>query len=190
MRKSKFDPEEVRRLYWQENLSTPAIARQMNFGGGAPAVLRYMQRHDIPRRTIGESVAISWVGNDARREWAGKNIGRAAVEFYEKGVATRASQYRQKPSRWEKVAIEHLTSLGEEFEFQVQFGRYIADFVLPSRMLIIEIDSLHHRILHIKERDALRTIYLENLGYTVRRIMAGAERAVSTFKRHIDESLG
>jgi very-short-patch-repair endonuclease len=189
MKQPKWNPEDIRRLYWEENLSTTAIAKAVGSGGGAPAIIRFMQRHGIPRRTNAEGISLSWQGADDRRAWAAANLRHQSVAHYEKGVATRADQYRNKPNQWERAAIEYLTTKKVAFQFQVAFNVYIADFVLPERMLIIEIDSLHHRMPHIAARDQRRTEYLEGLGYTVRRVNVQAERAMSTFHSHLDACL-
>lgn len=55
-----------------------------------------------------------------------------------------------------------------QFDFQVVFGYYIADFVFPDRMLIMELDGKSHN--KQKEYDANRDKYLTSLGFVVWRV--------------------
>jgi len=59
--------------------------------------------------------------------------------------------------------------LGEyKFVRELVIGHYIADFVCREKKLVIEIDGGQH--MDAVEYDALRTKYLESLGYRVLRI--------------------
>lgn len=49
-------PEEIRRLYWDEGLSTRAIAKRLHVNPAS--VSSYMQRHGIPTRTMTEAYAL------------------------------------------------------------------------------------------------------------------------------------
>lgn len=54
------------------------------------------------------------------------------------------------------------------FDFQVRIGFYIADFVFPAHMLIIEIDGSSHK--GREDHDAARDRFLVAHGFTVWRI--------------------
>lgn len=54
------------------------------------------------------------------------------------------------------------------FDFQVRIGFYIADFVFPAQMLIVEIDGSSHK--GREEHDAARDRFLVAHGFTVWRI--------------------
>ena len=55
---------------------------------------------------------------------------------------------------------------GKKFKRQVLIGDYIADFVCPDTMLVIELDgSQHVDNIHDKKRDS----YMQEIGYTVLR---------------------
>lgn len=49
-------------------------------------------------------------------------------------------------------------------------GFYIVDFYLPYNNLIIEIDGKYHEIPNAKYNDDIRTQYLRNIGYKIKRI--------------------
>lgn len=55
-----------------------------------------------------------------------------------------------------------------QFDFQVRIGPYFADFVFPSRMLVIEIDGTSHE--NQKDYDTERDNFMQGLGFTVWRI--------------------
>lgn len=60
-----------------------------------------------------------------------------------------------------------LTKHGLFFLEQRVIGRYIADILLPYKMLIIELDGNHHYLPEYKERDASRTVWLKQFGFRV-----------------------
>lgn len=168
---TNYTPELLHRLYIEERLSTTEIAKQLGLSNGAGGIYRALKRYGIPTRSKADSVAISWEkAPDERRIAAGENIGKQARENYAAGVATRAKQYREKPTPSEKLVIDMFTEMGEPFEFQVQFGIYIADFVLPNRGLVLEIDSLHHRTKSISDRDSIRDALIAGHGYRTVRV--------------------
>lgn len=61
---------------------------------------------------------------------------------------------------------------GSAFEMQVVFGYYILDFVIPSKMLIIEIDGASHNAQ--AEYDKRRDAFCEKYGLSVLRILNNA----------------
>lgn len=64
--KSRIDPEEVRRLYWEEGLSLFAIAERL---GVVFQTIHYiMQRDNIPRRSSSEINALVWAKRLAGRD--------------------------------------------------------------------------------------------------------------------------
>jgi very-short-patch-repair endonuclease len=58
---------------------------------------------------------------------------------------------------------------GVAFRRQVPIGPYIADFVSPATMLIVEIDGGQHFEDAHEQRDAVRATYLKAEGYRVLR---------------------
>ena len=79
---------------------------------------------------------------------------------------------------------------GVKFSRQVVIGRYIADFVARSRKLIIEIDSDTHVD---PEKDARRTLELEEAGYRVIRfsnsdVMTNLEGVLTTISAALLDS--
>lgn len=75
----------------------------------------------------------------------------------------------QRLTRHELMFMRKLTlSSLVKFDFQVQVGGYIVDFIFPERMLIIEIDGQSHE----KQRlyDLERDRFIESVGFTVWRV--------------------
>lgn len=69
---------------------------------------------------------------------------------------------RQFQSRLRRSKIEHKS--------QQLIGPFIADFVIPRRMLVIEVDGGVHVSHEAQEYDAQRTAYLESHGFAVLRV--------------------
>lgn len=61
---------------------------------------------------------------------------------------------------------------GEAFEMQVVFGYYILDFVIPSKLLVVEIDGTSHN--KQREYDQRRDAFCEKYGLSVLRILNNA----------------
>lgn len=66
---------------------------------------------------------------------------------------------------WSKLRNRQLDGL--KFRRQSPIGRYIVDFVVESRKVILELDGGHHALQ--LETDAERTRVLESMGYIVMR---------------------
>lgn len=69
---------------------------------------------------------------------------------------------RQFQSRLRRHKIQHKS--------QQLIGPFIADFVIPRRMLVIEVDGGVHLSRAAQEYDAQRTRYLESQGFSVLRL--------------------
>ena len=85
-----------------------------------------------------------------------------------------ALEMRRQPTPTEAALwaiLRHRDALGFRTKRQSVIGRYVADFVVPSVRLVVEVDgSVHHgREL----ADARRSADLELLGYSVFRLTAG-----------------
>lgn len=80
----------------------------------------------------------------------------------------RAATYRFNPTFSESKFRKRLSTTGLKFEFQSVLGVYIADFVIPSKMLVIEIDGDTHN--ERQEYDERRTKKLKSFGFRVLRI--------------------
>jgi len=66
---------------------------------------------------------------------------------------------------WARLRNRQLDNL--KFRRQVPRGRFIADFLCDEAMLILEVDGSQHD--ENPGADAMRTAYLESLGYAVMR---------------------
>ncbi len=68
---------------------------------------------------------------------------------------------------WNEVRAHRLMGLG--FRRQFPIGSYVVDFACPSKRLIVEIDGSQHGEDETARRDAVRTRFLEQDGWTVLR---------------------
>lgn len=80
----------------------------------------------------------------------------------------RSTGMRKKPTTHEQVAYYALKLLNLPFHRQVVIGRYIVDFLLTNRNVILEIDGPSHTktVRYDKERDT----FLRRMGWTVLRV--------------------
>jgi very-short-patch-repair endonuclease len=80
----------------------------------------------------------------------------------------RANEMRICPTYAEGVVYDLLRENNIIFQSQVVFGYYILDFVIPSKLLIIELDGVSHKKnnLHDKNRDN----FCKDFGLTTLRV--------------------
>ena len=81
----------------------------------------------------------------------------------------RAQEMRRNPTEPEKRLWRHLSNgqlAGLKFRRQQVIGPYIADFMCPSRSLIVEVDG----DTHDEMKDRLRDDYLAEFGFAVLRV--------------------
>ncbi len=80
-----------------------------------------------------------------------------------------AKEHRSVPTEAEERMWQHLKGrkTGEKFRRQHILGKYIADFACLEKRLIVEIDGLIHQLPENKEADAMRTTWLESIGFRV-----------------------
>lgn len=84
-----------------------------------------------------------------------------------KHIKRFARQMRHKLTVHELMFLRRLTLANvASFDFQVRVGFYVADFVFPSKMLIIELDGPSHDADH----DAKRDEWLGQAGFTTWRV--------------------
>lgn len=84
-----------------------------------------------------------------------------------KHVTKFANRMRHKLSQKEMMFLRRLTLANvASFDFQIRIGFYIADFVFPAKMLILELDGPEHDAEH----DAKRDRFLQTAGFIVWRI--------------------
>lgn len=95
--------------------------------------------------------------------------------FQPKHIKKFADRMRHRLTAKELMFLRRLTLANvASFDFQVRIGFYVADFVFPAKMLIIEIDGKSHAAR--SERDAKRDEWLGRAGFTTWRI-SNAEAA-------------
>lgn len=82
------------------------------------------------------------------------------------------------PSSIERTVAVLLDSLGLRYLQQYPLGRFVVDFLLPDKMLVIECDgSYWHNLPGRPERDAARDVWLRSCGYEVLRLPEQAIRS-------------
>lgn len=108
-----------------------------------------------------------------------------------------AKTHRRTPTPAEKVMWEVLrgSSMGVKFRRQHAIGDYIADFVCLSHQLVVEIDGGYHEITEQQELDAIRTEYLNNVGFEVLRftneeVLGNTDAVIDTIAQHLSHSAG
>ena len=82
-----------------------------------------------------------------------------------------SKEMRNKPTQAEAIMWYYLcgSQLGVKFRRQHIIGDYIVDFVSLKYNLVIEIDGRIHNLTEQKEHDAIRTDFLNSMGYHVLR---------------------
>lgn len=83
-------------------------------------------------------------------------------------LSKRAKKLTANATKAERTFRKRLTDQGINHTFQQVIGFYIADFLLPHKCLIIELDGSVH--LKRQKYDARRTKWLESFGFKVLRI--------------------
>ena len=80
-----------------------------------------------------------------------------------------ACENRRNQTLAESVLWENIRdgAVGVKFLRQHIIGDYIVDFLARSEGLIIEVDGAYHAERHQMEEDAVRTEFLQSLGYRV-----------------------
>lgn len=79
-------------------------------------------------------------------------------------------QMRTSPSPSEKRVRSILTEFGFDFLHQEILGVWIIDFMLPSKMVAIEVDGPEHHLPRKQTSDFHRDQFLQSVGITVVRI--------------------
>ncbi len=96
-----------------------------------------------------------------------------------KHVRKFADKMRRRPVAHELMFLRRLTLANiASFDYQVRVGYYIADFVFPNKMLIIELDGPQHDAAYDTRRDA----FLAQAGFIVWRIPNGKGGALAAYK--------
>ena len=82
-----------------------------------------------------------------------------------KQLRSFAARMRKYPTRGEIQAALILSNLNLRYLNQVPFGFYILDFVVPSKLLVIEIDGSSHdnKVDYDKQRD----LFIQSFGLQV-----------------------
>lgn len=94
----------------------------------------------------------------------------SADPVYYKELRLRAKNNRNNPTEAESYLWEMLRDKkmeGYKFRRQHILGKYIVDFICLSKSLIIEVDGGYHDTPDQQYDDAVRSAFLEKLGYTV-----------------------
>ncbi len=91
------------------------------------------------------------------------------LPIYPKGAIQRARNLRNNMTETEWRLWGHIRrkQLDVRFKRQVPIGKYIVDFFALEIALVIEIDGSQHFSNENREKDIIRTKYLEKYGLTV-----------------------
>ena len=104
-----------------------------------------------------------------------------------------ARKNRKNPTLAEQVLWKYIREqvLGVKFLRQHVIGDYIADFVAPGCMLVIEVDGAYHSEPQQMRDDVIRTSSLEKSGFKVIRfsneeVLYNTQDTLNKIKQHID----
>lgn len=78
-------------------------------------------------------------------------------ESYYQILKDRAGSMSNDPTSSEDLLYKKLRENRIQFWKQIVVGFYIADIILPDRMLIVEVDGNHHKQKDKRKRDTART---------------------------------
>ena len=103
-----------------------------------------------------------------------------------------AKENRRNMTIAEKILWEELRNnkTGCKFRKQHPIGDYIADFICIEKRLIIEVDGGYHNSMEQQQNDAVRTIDIEKMEYSVIRFTnEEVEKHLPTVIMRIKETL-
>lgn len=80
----------------------------------------------------------------------------------------RAKALKANSTRAEQIMEYRLIEMGIKYRSQVVIGWYIADILIPNKLLVIELDGSSHNSKDIA--DAKRTFWLKQFGFEVLRV--------------------
>ena len=93
-----------------------------------------------------------------------------SLEYNSKNIGLAKQLRKNATSQENRLWYDFLSKHPIRFQRQKAIGNFIADFYCHKAKLVIEIDGLQHQTEEGKERDQIRTEYLEEYGLTVLRI--------------------
>lgn len=92
-------------------------------------------------------------------------------EYQRKVLDGRIAKLKSAHTSIEVAIAALLDVLGIEYQTQVRMGRYVVDFYIPSKNLVIECDGDYwHSTERAKVTDARKDAYLLSKGYTILRL--------------------
>lgn len=151
-----LDPEEVRRLHWDEGLSQYKIAEE--FGVHQTTIRNIMCRNNIPRRSQREGIVVNkgrilTIGevNKTHKFCSGCNKARPVIEFY-----PNASAYDGLSGYCKKCHLESsLATGGKRY-----YGLHKRPFPLDNRCEIcsVELNPMYHNSHHFDNNNLNLTI--------------------------------
>lgn len=163
-------------LYVTSRLTFAEIAKRLNTS--ITVVSRLLKEYEIPLRNRSERSSVDWSQADKdRREQARcrllkwNNANRDKLREFAI-LATAASLQSQGPTSIETRMMTELDRLQVDYIFQFEVGgKFICDFYLPEKNLIIECDGIYwHSTQEAQNRDKSKDAYLKACGYQVLRL--------------------
>jgi very-short-patch-repair endonuclease len=83
---------------------------------------------------------------------------------------TWKTRNKLKPSYPEQLTIDFFNKIQIKFERELKVGKYFIDFSFLDKKIALEIDGRTHDDINVMEKDKIKTIFLESLGWKVYRI--------------------
>ena len=108
------------------------------------------------------------------QQWASLSPTEQEIKMASLTKASRTTR----PTSIERIVSTVLDAIGIAYSSQHQVGRYVVDFFVPSKSLVIEADGDYwHSLPERRVKDEQRDAYLRLSGYTVLRITEAAIKA-------------
>jgi very-short-patch-repair endonuclease len=166
MKKIVLDPEQLRRMHWDEGVPVYKLAQMYSIG--QMTMYRRFREFGIPWRGQSEaqSVSLSKLDAVARRERTDAAIRAYKLPSHETRVKmAQSKQKNAKLSGLEAMFAQEFDAAGLSPIPQYAVGRFNIDFAFPERMLGIELDPDWHK--QKREQDDQRDARLREQGWTI-----------------------
>lgn len=91
---------------------------------------------------------------------------------FQQALEKFALEMRRRPTPSERQMCRRLEDHGIRYRLQEIVGWYIADILIPSKLVIIEMDGKHHYTRQGRQADRVRTAWLQRFGFEIIRVVS------------------
>jgi very-short-patch-repair endonuclease len=143
-RKLNVSPEELRKLYWDDNLNLYEIADLFNVYPSS--IFNKMTEYEIPRRNKRDAELLKYKNKPELKELARRNALNGISGYHHN--KSRYSWIEQKFKKWCEE-----NNIDAEFGYQLEKNKHRYDFYLKDYKLIVELDGIYW---HSTEKQQLK----------------------------------